>query len=749
MSYLSYYAASPTDEQMMEILIFAAGVLFFYTHSIYMLLFLCLVLLLKPKVLLAACFALGMSFAFIHEYVTKEKGLPPTTQITHAWVRGMISEIPVSSQKTAPFRFVLNYFNGRPAKANILLSCYQHCPKFKTGQRWQLQVTLKKPINFANPGSFDRIAHLKAQHIHWIGYVTASHAQLLQEAPVYFISKLRKQMANNMAKAFSDKPSLSIAQALTLGFGSAIKPADWELFRRTGTTHLMVISGAHIGLLASLGYLLISALWRRSARLCLFMPAQQAGSFIGILLALGYALLSGLGVPAQRAAIAVSLFLAKNFLNKVFSGWQAWRYGLFCVIFIEPHAVLQPGFYLSFGAVAILFIANTQLSGHWLKKLCGLQLICLCGLLPMTLYWFSYGALNGFFANLLAIPFVGYGIVPLALLSMILAQWTTASWIFLPIQSLIKLLLNFLQGIDHLSWLNISIAMNETTFLALSCVMLVLLIGLSLNKLWLVLAVVCLSLLVPKQHRPKLGEAKMVMLDVGQGLATVIQTATHTLIYDTGVKFYQGGDMGRAVILPYLQHEQMTHIDKIIISHPDNDHQGGLASLRAAFPKADLLGNRTTTQPHLFSQKNCHHTADWQWDGVRFHFFPLSHTLGSRNNRSCVLQVTAAHQRLLLTGDIEKPAEEALIAHYGRQLASTVLVVPHHGSKTSSSKAFIQQVRPQYALISAGLNNRYHFPHAPTLRIFEQFSIPILNTAFCGMITVLLKKPLEVSCYGR
>ena len=215
---------------------------------------------------------------------------------------------------------------------------------------------------------------------------------------------LREQLAATMEEYLPKGPTLGILQALTLNVTSNIDKEQWELFRRTGTTHLMVISGSHIGLVAGFCYCLIKWLWSRSGRLCLYCPASKMASLFGFFAALLYALLAGFEPPSQRSLFACFFLFLRTFLSQRFTVWQAWRYGLLLVLLYEPHAVILPGFYLSFIAVAILILINQRIAGGKIKKALCIQLACLFGLMPLSLYWFSYGAVNGLFANLLAIP---------------------------------------------------------------------------------------------------------------------------------------------------------------------------------------------------------------------------------------------------------------------------------------------------------------------------------------------------------
>ncbi|WP_419420680.1 DNA internalization-related competence protein ComEC/Rec2 [Legionella sp. D16C41] len=718
-----------------------------YTKSIYPVLIIMVALWLRASWYIVFWFSLAILWAYLHQASMAREETKAPRVIQHAAMVGEIASIPIVTEFKTQFKFHLRQLNQKPVKAYVLLTCFNHCPVFKVGQLWQLQAKLKRPENLGNPGHFNFRERLQAEHIQWVGYLKPGQNQLLRAKQQNNMLAIRESLAARLALLLPNSSTLGIIEALTLGLTSHIDKSQWELFRHTGTTHLMVISGAHIYLVANLFYHLMDWFWRRSSYLCLYRPAMQAASLGGLLMGFFYALLAGFAIPAQRAVIACTVLLLRYFSKRYYSSWQAWRYALMLIIVIEPHAVLLPGFYLSFIAVAILMVASQRIPYQGLKKLIALQAACLIGLLPFTLYWFSYGALNGLFANLIAIPLVGYLIVPLSLLSLLLSQLTTQPWVLWPTDYLIKGLLIFLQAIDKFNYLNLNFSLvNFSNLFALSSALVILFI-LPLRS-WLAGAsLLILAVLFPYVPKLKPNTARLDVLDVGQGLAIVISTTNHVLLYDTGMKFYQGGDMAQMAIIPYLTTRGIKKIDKIIISHSDLDHRGGLASVEDKYGQVELL----VDNPQFYHRgTKCHEYATWQWDGITFRFLPIYLSKKNKNNSSCVLQIITPSGNALITGDIEKEAERYLIRHYPKQLASDILVVAHHGSKTSSTDAFIAQVLPKFALISAGFDNRYHFPHQQTLETLKRYNSKILNTIDCGMITVEFNtnsQGIKPSCY--
>ncbi|ASQ46301.1 DNA internalization-related competence protein ComEC/Rec2 [Legionella clemsonensis] len=720
----------------MEILCFFAGTVFFYTKSVYAILLVVVAFFLSPRLSFPCCFLAALLWGYAHQWWVADCGMPMHVRIIpHAVLEGEIVSIPATTTFKSQFQFKLSKFNGKPASSILLLACYNRCPLFKVGESWRFEAKIKKPANLGNPGSFNYVNWLSARHIHWVGYIKPRTATLLKPGQSSSLLRLREQLASTLDKLLPEGKSLGIFEALTLGITNHIDKSQWELFRRTGTTHLMVISGAHIGLVAGLGFMLMRWLWTRNAWLCLHYPAPQAASIAGLLMAIAYALLAGFAPPAQRSLIACFLLLSRNFSSYRFTGWQAWRYGLLAVLLFEPHDVLLPGFYLSFLAVASLLLGSQRLRATGFKKSLGLQLICLFGLMPLTLFWFSYGAISGLLANLVAIPFVGFVIVPAALISLLAVQCWDEAWFLIPVHWAIEVLLYFLKLIDSLASFNLSFSFSS--ILSPLALMLVMLSGLFLpvRAFYPAMIVLGMAALYPGYPKVRGGEAEINILDVGQGLAVTVRTANHTLVYDTGMKFYQGGDMAKLAIIPFLKTVGIKKIDKIIISHPDLDHRGGLVSLETNYPVNALLVNNIS---YYRRGENCHYYPSWQWDGISFRFLAIHKRFKNKNNNSCILQIGNSRGRILLTGDIERSAEDYLVKMYKEQLASEVLVVPHHGSKTSSSPSFIQQISPKFAVISAGFDNRYHFPHAQTLQTFARQNVKILSTADCGMVTVRL-----------
>lgn len=719
----------------MEIFCFFFGIIFTYTHHYLPLISLFALFFITPRMPLLFFFLLGIGLAMTHLWFTSAKGLPITPIIPHAVIQGTIDSIPLKTPSKTQFTLALTAFNGKPAQGLVQLAWYNKAPPLHPGQRWQFAVKLKKPRNFHNPGSYDYVNALGLRHLTWTGYIQ-NKGHLLAPAP-YSLLTLREQLGHQLSQLSPDSQTAGVIEALTLNFTGQISQETWSLFRRTGTTHLFGISGEHIALLSGAVFWILRRSWCYSSTLCLRFPALYPASIGGLLVALCYSLLAGFGPPVQRALLGCFFFTLYCLGKQRFTAWQIWRYALFAVLCYEPHAVFMQGFYYSFLAVACMMLTQQrwQLAGY--KATLALQLCCLLGLMPLTLYWFNYGSINGFLANLFAIPLVGLLIVPLALLTLLFCSCSWAYLLMKPLAWLVALLFKGLELTEQLAFLNVTYAIPSIALVAILTGGLFLALFLPtypfryIGLLWLILPFFPHRLLINP------GEALIQVLDVGQGLAVTVRTADHVLLYDTGDQFFKGSDLGKMVILPFYQAEQVHRVDKIVISHPDRDHRGGLKSIESSMPVGELLVNNRRYYNHGV---RCHEYPQWTWDGVTFRFFPIKKVFKNKNNASCILQVSSAAGRVLFTGDIEKEAEDYLTKTYGSQLTSDVLIVPHHGSQTSSSYRFLLEVAPRYAIASLGFANRFHFPSPKTLGSLASLGIDFFRTDTCGMVQVVLPK---------
>ncbi len=661
-------------------------------------------------------------------------------------VTGRVIDIPEKQHQNIRFYFDVDqaHLNGKviPFQGKVKLGWYQNIPdQLQSGSYWQLQVRLKRPSGFVNTGGFDYEKWLFKQAVLATGYVrNSSTNRQLAKAEPWRLDRIRESIKQYIFTQVDHKEAAAVISALSVAVRNEITPEQWEIFKNTGTSHLIAISGLHIGMVAGFAFLPVSLIWMLFPRLYLYVPVKVAALFFGAILATLYALLAGFTIPTQRALIMV-LFSVFALLNKRKIPLSSVLFSaIFFVLLIDPLAGLSEGFWLSFFSVSLIFYLLSQSYKTLPYQLLHLQLLLSFGMIPITAAFFGSASLVSPLANFIAIPWVTLLIVPSTLIAIPLfyiapnlGQYplNLAAWA-------VEKLFHYLSYLNELPYSIISFTEQPLllTFAAILGV-LILVLPRGVPGRWLGLIFIApIFLYQPK--KPEFGEFKLTVLDVGQGLATVLQTKHHTLIFDTGERYSSTFDIGKIVILPYLQAQNIHYIDKLILSHLDKDHAGGAKSIIDKLSVIQLLSSQTIKlNQHVASL--CVAGKSWQWDGVSFQFLSPSPMQDNfdRNNYSCVLQVKNKYHRLLLLADIEKQAEKWLLKHQATELAADVMLVPHHGSKTSSTQAFLQAVNPQLAIISAGYRNRFHFPHQKIVQRYQELDITLLNTETAGEIDVM------------
>ena len=641
----------------------------------------------------------------------------------------------------------------------LLLSWYQNPPPLRVGERWRLTVRLKRPHGFMNPGGFDYEAWLFQQGIRAKGYVREARKSSGLHDPAninqrmspagtgYPVHQLRQQLRERIQVALHDHPLRGIVLALAIGDRQEINQDQWQLLMRTGTNHLVAISGLHVGLVAGFAFFAMRRLWRLSATAVTRWPAAKAGAVAGLLAATVYALLAGFSVPTQRALMMIAVGMLALPLQRHTRPSSLLALALILVLLIDPMAVMAPGFWLSFGAVAVILygmsgrLAMRSLWWRWGR----VQWLVALGLFPALLLLFQKASLVAPLANLLAVPWVSLVTVPLTLLGAVLLAPLpmVGEWLLgLALWSVDGLWwwLELLGQWRFAQWSRAAPAGWAITAALLGLIWLLAPRG--VPRRW-VGAVGFLPLLFVSPSALPLGEAKVALLDVGQGLATVVQTQNHVLVFDAGPRFPSGFNTGEAVIAPYLLAQGRSGIDTVIVSHGDNDHIGGVPALLRDLPVQQVLTSELKKLDGFNKKAGaCEAGQRWQWDGVQFEMLnpaKAEHKRGRReNNRSCVLRVQAGNDSVLLTGDIEQAAEREMMGRLAEKLRSTVLVVPHHGSKTSSSAAFIAAVSPDIALFPVGYRNRYGFPKPQIVQRYRDRNIRLFDSANHGAIEFFL-----------
>lgn len=595
----------------------------------------------------------------------------------------------------------------------------------REGDVFQVQVELFYPWGTANPGGVDQAKHFWLQRVVATGHVIAILQH--QKSTQWSLSYWRQNIAKRIERVLGTQSLVGVIQAMTVGIRQSITAEEWDIFQRTGTSHVVAISGLHIGWVAGcIGYLGMRVI-RRSMRLTLTMPVQHYGAGLSIVAALLYSALAGFSVPTKRACGMIVVGMLMQCMRRPIAG----KYGLAltCVMLIlyDPLVVLQLGFWLSVICVVILLLNASSRSDHYVVQMTVPAVVMFTGLLPVNAFYFHQISLVSIVANILFLPVVSFIIVPTGLLGAMGVPGGLAiahhalcmSW-------------KVLSMLAACEWGVIPIGAPTNIILGvagLGTVTLLLPRGIPLRLLG---SIGWLPLFWNKPHVIAPGEFRLTMLDVGQGLAVVVQTKTHALIYDTGPAQASGSNAGRQIMVPFLNAEGIRHVDRIIISHTDLDHRGGLLGLPQAMKRAVIC-----SEPERLPvpARACVAGERWQWDDVEFMFLGPLQRYATRNNISCVLKIRALNGKsALLTGDIEARAENDLITYWKEALRSEVLVVPHHGSLTSSSVEFIDAVSPDYALIPAGRDNRYGLPRDAVLSRYAARGIQTLISWRTGAI---------------
>ncbi|KQQ86342.1 DNA internalization-related competence protein ComEC/Rec2 [Massilia sp. Leaf139] len=641
----------------------------------------------------------------------------------------------------------------------------------RPGERWRLRLRLQRPHGNANPHGFDYEAWLLGQGIRATGYVRAAPTNKRLDEFVFsaghLVERGRDLLRGRILALLPDQPYAGVIVALVVGDQRGIEQPDWDVFNRTGVSHLVAISGLHITMVAGLAALAVSWLWRRSfftgAQLPLLLPAQKVAALGGALAALLYVLLAGYGVPAQRTLYMLAVVAFSLWLGRLTSVSHILCLALGLVVLLDPWAVLWAGFWLSFGAVGVILYAglgrsNGTLRG-WRASLllaARTQYAVTLGLVPLTLLLFSQVSLVGPVANALAIPVVSFVVTPLALFGSLLPAPLAGPVLWCAHLALAGLaqVLDWLAALPLAVW---SAPAPPPWLFALAL----------LGTAWMLAprgwpqrwagAAAWLPLFLLQPVQPAPGRFSVTAFDVGQGMALLVETAQHRLLYDTGPRYAPGQDAGGRVILPYLRARGIRRLDLLVVSHSDLDHVGGAATVLAAMPVAGVSSSLGEGHPVVAAaarHMRCDAGQRWEWDGVVFemlHPDPASYADAGlkANARSCTLRISAGGRALLLAGDIEAAQEAALLRADPERLRADVLLAPHHGSGTSSTPAFLAAVRPAIGVFQVGHRNRYRHPKQEVFERYAELSIARLRTDEAGAIRFEFGAQIDVREYRR
>lgn len=732
------------------VIAFLGGVVFVHTLAaapnpwwVLGLPFMAVIMVYVPALRLFAWCGAGSLWTIIWIAGNAQTGFPVALESADLTAEGWIASIPEPSYRRTRLQLqVISLSQGDvrlPFTGRLRLTWYDNPPSLRVGDKWRLTVRLKAARGLANPGGFDYERWLWARGIKAQGYVRAQpEPRLLKTADRYPVARFRQSLSDRFNRLLAGNSYVGILTALAVGESRGIEPWQWDVFRDTGTSHLLAISGLHVGLIAGLAYILFRRIWSLLPWLMRRWPSTQAVAPAAMIAAAGYALLAGLSLPTQRALIMICVGMAAVLWQRPIVPSRILAIALFVILLIDPLAPLEAGFWLSFGAVAAIFYTLTGPGGGaWLS----VQLAVTLALLPATLVWFQQIPILSPLANLIAIPWASVTVVPLTLLAVLAGIVSEASQL-----GVLKLavfatdwLWRFLSWVAHSPWALVYRPSPPLwTLLWALPGLLLLLAPAGVPGRWLG-GMLCLPLFFFPLSLPPAGAVWLTLLDVGQGLSAVIRTANHVLVYDTGPRRGAGFDAGRTALVPFLRQQAVRRLDTLIISHADNEHMGGTRALLEQI-KIDNILTPSPRQVPVEGAQPCQAGVEWTWDGVSFRLLhPPKEGPFSGNDASCVLLVDSVHGRLLLAGDIEASAEAGLVNAYGSALAADVLVAPGQGAGVPLLADFLAAVRPRYVLFSTGYKNRFGFPRPETVSQYQATGAVVMDTASEGAISIRLE----------
>jgi competence protein ComEC len=627
-------------------------------------------------------------------------------------------------------------FEGSPValRGRIRVAWYGETPPLRPCSRWQLRARLKRPRGASNPGGFDAERHALQLGIRATGYVRDEAVPRELGAGPVCIDAWRERIASAIDRSVHDPRIAVLLRALAVGDQRGLDDAHWQVLRATGVGHLIAISGFHVGMLALVAAFCARRIWRRWPALALRHPGALLEAPFALAAASAYTALAGFGLATLRTLLMLAALALARLLRRHLSVPQALALALLVLFAADPLAILSPGFWLSFAGVALLvYAAREPAPRAWWRELAPAQMAMSIGLLPLTVWFFAQSSLVGPIANLVAVPWISFIVVPVTLAGALLV---------VPLPALGEPLLQLAAALLEPQWALLqwqaSWPLAQWYFPEASTLAFV---AAALGALWLLLPrgvplrglglLLLLPQLWPSSDGPAHGDFELCVIDVGQGLSVLVRTERHALLYDAGARFPSGFDLGDAVVVPALHALGVRALDGLVVSHADNDHAGGVDAVRRALPPKTLwLGD-----PRIAPGQGipCRAGQRWSWDAVEFRMLhPTDEAQGSENDRSCVLLVQSGDARVLLTGDIGARVEPVVAAAAGRE--PLVLVVPHHGSKTSSSAALLDTLSVQQALISAAHRSRFGHPHADVVARYRERGIALVNTASAGCI---------------
>ena len=609
--------------------------------------------------------------------------------------------------------------------------------EIEAGSAWSFTARVRAPRGLRNPGWFDGEKQSLARRIAAIGYIRdAEPVERLGEARG--MDAWRDAMAGRIDASVASDSSRYV-RALALGDTRQLAEADWEALRATGLTHLIAISGFHVGLVAGFFALLGAGIWRLLPGLGRWLPRPQAAAIVALAGALFYAAVAGWELPTVRTVLMIGVVVVARMARRSLRVADSLALAAVAVTLVDPLSLLTAGFWLSFAGVAWLVWCLPRVDEQRLVPgFLTAQWVATLGLLPLTAVLFGQASLAGPVANLVAIPWWSLVVVPLALLGTGLEAvqagwggwaWRLAAWCFdlsWPLFGWLAESRFSLWWLPEARWYALPLALVGAFWLLLPR-------GVPGKALAVLL---WLPLLWPDRELPRHGEAELVVLDVGQGLSVLVRTARHAYLYDMGPAVPDGYDAGERVVVPALLALGVRRLHGAIVSHSDADHAGGLGAVMRRFPARARFAPRGSG---IEGTAPCLAGTGWEADGVRFRFLhPTLHFPYIRNEASCVLRVESAHGVALLMGDVGEIIEREMMRRDPDSIRADVVLAGHHGSRTSSDPTFVNATGASHALMSAGYGNRFGHPHEQVEYRWSRAGAGVLSTATGGALRVRL-----------
>ncbi len=683
-----------------------------------------------------AALLFGLAWTAIGAHQKLEQDWPCARDREVAELQGVVSAPATERAGRVEFDLRLTGQTGSGAPALLRLSWYEAGTIPLPGQHWRMSARLRCRNGFSNPGTPDRELELLREGIGATGYIASgSRPVLVADRPwEYPVQRLRARIAAEISASVSSGASAAVLQGLSVGARGNIPQDLWEAFAATGVAHLIAISGLHVTGFAVFVLFLLRAAWRlwadpRRGRTGIEMA-------VVVVATIAYAALAGSSLPTLRTLVMVAIVAWQRVLRRALPVHAVLALAAILLVAADPLALASAGFWLSFVATAALLTLIDAGPG-WLGRMATFlraQAAILLLLTPVLAVAFGRVSLIAPLANAIAVPVFSFVLLPVILLAtaltapspgsaaiiwQALAAGLDACWPWFIAAGRLK----FATWWPAAQPLALVVTAGATALIALL---------IPLRGLRVAAAVMLIAVVLGSAPRPDANAWSLTVLDVGQGLASVVQTHNHVLVFDSGPRWRTGVSAARVSLLPWLRARGIRRIDRLVLSHDDNDHTGGAGLLRDSFPIGVLVagpGVRT-----MGSAVPCRRGDGWSWDGVAFEVLHPSERTHSRDNdSSCAIRITGAGGSALLLADPEADAEDEMLSQV---LAADVVLVPHHGSRTSSGPRLIAAVGARLGVVSTGFGNRWNLPDAHVISRWRAAGAMVLNTADVGAVTV-------------